>query len=78
MKILILIFTLLSFSLFLSGEEIDIDGLIKKIEERWHTINDYTCTATTYTKKGDKEERSIIEQKFLKPKWIHMKIIDGG
>jgi len=78
MKILILIFTILSFSLSLSGEKIDIDGLIEKIEEVWHTINDYTCTVMSYTKKGNKEERSITEQKFLKPKWIHMKIIDGN
>ena len=77
MKTYILAFLLLSFSLFLSAEELDIEDLLRRIEEQWEQVNDYTCIMKLYAKNADKEEKSTIEQKFLKPKWIYMKITDG-
>lgn len=77
MKKIVLIISVLIFAMRLSSEGINNDSLIKKIKECWETVNDYTLTLETYSKKGDKEEKSIIKQKFLKPNWIYMKIIDG-
>jgi outer membrane lipoprotein-sorting protein len=62
----------------LNAEEADIGELIGNIRDRWESLSDYTCMLETFTKKGDKEQTSTIEQKFLKPKWIRMQIIDGN
>lgn len=77
MKCLVSIFTILFSAFFLSAEEINIDSLIRKIDEGWNRVNDYTCAMKTYSKQGEKEEEKTIKHKFLKPKWIYMKTIEG-
>ena len=77
MKSFILIISIFSISLNLIAEEINVDDIILNIEEKWNTIKDYTCIAQSYSKKGEEEEESTIEQKFLKPKWLRVTIKDG-
>ncbi len=61
----------------LSAEEINTDTLFQHIHEQWESLSDYTCVLETYSKKGEDEQASTIEQKFLKPKWIRMQITEG-
>lgn len=77
MKKLLLFCSVLIISTCIYSDEIDIEGVIHSIEENWKTINDYSCILTTYAKKGEEEEESVIEQLFMKPKWLRMNIIDG-
>jgi outer membrane lipoprotein-sorting protein len=61
----------------LSANEINTDELFQHIQAKWAALQDYTCVLETYSKKGEKEQTSTIEQKFLKPKWIRMQITEG-
>lgn len=65
------------FGICLNAQELDSDELFQQIQAKWEVLSDYTCTINTYTKKGEKEQKSTIEHKFLKPKWIRMQIVDG-
>ncbi len=65
----------LTFPIF--PAELNTDSLVSIIENNWKTTKDYTLTLKTYSLKDDKEEESIIEQKFLKPKWIYAKVTSG-
>jgi outer membrane lipoprotein-sorting protein len=67
----------LFFAATLIAEEIDTGELFSSIEERWDGLSDYTCVIETYTKKGEEEQLSTIQSKFLKPKWIRMQVIEG-
>ncbi len=77
MKTVILCIALSLLSRGLIGEEINTGELLEHIQTKWQTLSDYTCVLETYTKKGEKEQLSTIEQKFRKPKWIRMQILDG-
>jgi outer membrane lipoprotein-sorting protein len=77
MKKILIAFTIFVCCPFLYSEEIDIEGVLLSIQEKWESVHDYTCTATSFAKKGDEEEESVIEQLFMRPKWLRMNIIDG-
>jgi len=75
-RLCVIFFVTVLFSVVYADEK-NVDSLITSIDRIWSSINDYTLTLKTFSKKGDKKEESTIEQKFMKPKWIYAKIVDG-
>jgi outer membrane lipoprotein-sorting protein len=64
-------------SIGLIDDEINTDELLEQIQTQWQSVSDYCCVIETYTEKGETKQTSTIEQKFLKPKWIRMQVLDG-
>jgi len=52
--------------------------VVNAFKERWDSLNTYTATHYSHVVKGKKVEDRVYNYRFMKPKWIYMKVIKGS
>ncbi|HID93965.1 MAG TPA: DUF1571 domain-containing protein [bacterium (Candidatus Stahlbacteria)] len=58
----------------------EVDSLrivVDAFKQRWDSLTTYTLTHYSHVVKGRKVEDRVYDYKFMKPKWIYMKVIEG-